>query len=132
MAAEDLKHLFPEEDENESKKDELDNVEDLFFNAGGGEKSKSMEFKNLPAGSKSNPKNSADPQVLANIMAKLNQLDSVNDKFNDYKVNALVEAKLMDKNATGLLQRIMKKSPDSKAEVLAIKKMLTDFIKSIS
>ncbi len=136
MAAEDLKHLFTSEEAEkrkkaEEKKKDSDNLEivgELSFNTD------SMVFKNLPLDSlKSGQSTSEVSQTDKDIISRLSELErKIESLDSNYKINNLVELKIVDQKVSSLLQRILAKSQDSKPEVMAIKKLIVDLIKKVS
>jgi hypothetical protein len=96
-----------------------------------------MTFENLPQSSSkssdADKTNSTDNLVLKLITDRISSIEEkIQNTNNDFKVNTLVELRVTDSKITNLLQRILSKSPESKQEVMAIKKMLNDLVKNIS
>lgn len=133
MAAHDLKHLFPEE-EPSKKEDKLELAEELSFNVDNTNPKmkaptpKDMEFENLPLEDLSLD-NTSD--LIIEILEKVDALYSNMDQ-KGYKKNVLQKGRILDHKVSQLLQKMLKTSPNEKANILAIKKLIVDFIKSVS
>lgn len=134
MAQEDLKHLFP--DEEFQKEDSLELVGELSFNVDETTAAikKPMEFNNLPSEpQKLQLVKNESTDLLMEILDKIDSLESkVVGTDNEYKKTVVHKSKILDQRISHILQKLLTAHPIEKHSILTIKKLLNDFLKTIS